>query len=341
MSVEPASPPGIRTEPRANCVSCGAVGKPLYVGLHDNLFAAPGIWSHSACTNDGCGLVWLNPMPRTEDLPLAYSEYYTHGSESDPRASVRFAKRVYRIAVDAFLWIAGIPSERKRARLMFVGDESPSTLLDIGCGQGAYLIEMAKRGWRVAGVDFDPSAVKAAKTLYGLDVSLGTVDTAVKMGRKYSVVTASHVIEHVPDPVSFLSQCRRLLDAGGRVVIRTPNLDSLGHRKYGRAWRGLEPPRHLHLFTMRGLEACARRAGFQRTRCFTTSVGADGILLASHFLRKKGEFRPGRLTANEMLEAKALGPLLALAAKFVWWLDRSSGEEICAILTNDDLPSSQ
>jgi SAM-dependent methyltransferase len=306
----------------------------LYEGLQDNLFSAPGTWSLKKCRSERCGVVWLDPMPAADDLFQAYRDYYTHGNDSARSPLFKFAKSLYRLAVDSFLLIAGVPIERKRAELMFLGDRSPGTILDIGCGQGTFLAVMAKRGWSVMGVDFDIEAVAAARRLHGIDVRVGTVNTVVDSGNKFDVVTASHVIEHVPDPLEFLMQCRELLRPGGCVVLRTPNVDSLGHRRYGRSWRGLESPRHLHLFTVGALEACGKRAGFADTLCFTSSVGAEGILLASHFLEKRGEFRPSKLSNRDAVESKLLGPLFALRGKMAWLLDRSSGEEICAVLTN-------
>jgi 2-polyprenyl-3-methyl-5-hydroxy-6-metoxy-1,4-benzoquinol methylase len=324
----------MRVVPCPRCFACGAPGDVLYERLRDNLFSAPGTWSLKKCRSESCGILWLDPMPATDDLFHAYQDYYTHGKEPARSTLFRFTKSIYRLAVDGFLLVAGVPIERKRAALMFLGDRSPGTILDIGCGQGTFLALMAKRGWTVAGVDFDIAAVTAARRLHGIDVRVGTVGTIVDSGNKFDVVTASHVIEHVPDPLEFLVQCRKLLRAGGCVVLRTPNVDSLGHRRYGRSWRGLESPRHLHLFTVAALEACGKRAGFADTLCFTSSVGAEGILLASHFLEKRGEFRPSKLSKWDALESKLLGPLFALRGKIAWLRDRNSGEEICAVMTN-------
>jgi 2-polyprenyl-3-methyl-5-hydroxy-6-metoxy-1,4-benzoquinol methylase len=273
-------------------------------------------------------------MPIADDLALAYTEYYTHGEKSSRSLKFEIAKLIYRSIVDVFLMLGSVTAERKRAELMFLGNQAPASLLDIGCGQGKFLGSMARRGWTVMGVDFDPAAVEAAHRLYGVDVRLGTVDTMIATGITFDVVTASHVIEHVPDPIAFLSKCRSLLRPGGRMILRTPNVDSIGHRRYQRHWRGLEPPRHLHLFTLAALEACALKAGFKDARCFTTSVGAEGIWIASHIAEKKGEFRPSKLTKAEQLEVKLLGPVLALRGKMAWRRDVNSGEEICAELTN-------
>lgn len=329
---EPRS--AMRSLPCPTCFACGSSGAILYDDLRDNLFSAPGAWSLRRCTAPHCGLLWLDPRPLAEDLPIAYQDYYTHGDRKRS-AAFEFAKRVFHLSMDAVLSVAGIPAERRRSELMFTDDSAPATLLDVGCGHGIFLTAMAKRGWAVTGVDFDPVAVDTARREHGLDVHVGTVDTIAATGLTFDVVTASHVVEHVPDPVQFLSACRQVLRPRGRVVLKTPNAESFGLRRYGRAWRGLEPPRHLHIFTRPALETCARRAGFEGCTSFTTSAGADNILVASRLLARKGSFRLRELSRMEAVEFRVLRPLLALQAKIAWLLDRTSGEELCAVLTND------
>jgi SAM-dependent methyltransferase len=317
------------------CLCCGTVGIPLYQDLRDGLFSAPGTWSLKQCPEIGCGLLWLDPMPLAEDLSAAYHDYYTHGAPLRS-APYRLSRHLYRSLINGFLSLRGISSERRRADLMFIDDMAPATLLDVGCGEGSFLAAMAKRGWKVTGVDFDEAAAKAARNAHGLEVHTGTIDTIVAAGMTFDVVTASHVIEHVPDPLEFLVQCRRLLRPGGRVVLRTPNARSWGHRRYGRAWRGLEPPRHLHIFTSAALNACARKAGFEHCRDFTSSRGAEIILTESHFLETKGSFRPQELSLAEQLRRRVLAPALALRAKRAWVSEPGSGEELYAVLTVGD-----
>lgn len=316
------------------CYLCNSFGDVLYRDLTDAVFFAPGKWSIRRCPNPACGLLWLDPMPVAEDLPAAYEGYYTHGEERKPAlyAGGRF---LYKLVTDAALWFTGIPSERRRSKLMFIEDVPPGRLLDVGCGYGTFLAAMKRRGWHVAGIDFDPAAVEAARKTYGIDVRVGTIDSVKPAGPVYDVVTASHVVEHVPDPISFLCKCRELLRPGGLLVLKTPNADSFGSRRYGWAWRGLEPPRHLHIFTLGSLQACARRAGLSVARCFTSSAAADSILVASRFIERNKSFRENELSVGQRIQSRLLRPMLALLAKIKWLRNRSSGEEICAILVND------
>jgi 2-polyprenyl-3-methyl-5-hydroxy-6-metoxy-1,4-benzoquinol methylase len=329
----------IREVARPACVVCGSPGAQLYERLDDKLFAIPGAWTMVECMDPACGLLWLNPAPHPDDLPLLYTGYYTHG-EDGGGPLLRAARAVYKAISTCLLAPLGVPWEQRRARTMFIDRKVPGTLLDVGCGDGRFLSLMASRGWRVAGVDFDAQAVAYARELRKLDVQVGTAASHLDSGRKYDVVTASHVIEHVPEPGTFLRQCRQLLNRGGQIVLRTPNPQSFGHRRYGKAWRGLEPPRHLQLFTLPALTACAHQAGLQVVSGFTTIAEAEAILIVSHFLRKKGSCQLQDFSKQDLIEWSLIAPWLAARARFAWWADRRCGEELYAILEATQSPTS-
>jgi Methyltransferase domain len=71
------------------------------------------------------------------------------------------------------------------------------------------------------------------------------------------------VIEHLHDPAGDLRRIYGLLRPGGLMWIATPNLEALGLRRFGRDWLGLDPPRHLVLFTRASLERLLRETGFE------------------------------------------------------------------------------
>ena len=287
-----ADDPILRTRPAPTCPVCGGGGLPSHEGLEDRLFGAPGTWSLRRCDDAGCGCLWLDPAPLAKDLPLAYRQYYTH--VAPPRDSV--ARRIYWTAARAWLarrwgYAAGAPawpwtwlaagfdlSGARRAELeqsiLFLRGERPGRVLDVGCGEGARLVRLRDLGWSVAGIDLDPAAVARAREK-GLEVHLGELANAPFGESEFDAITLSHVIEHVPDPGTVLAQCRRVLSPGGQLVVVTPNAGSLGHLRFGARWRGLEPPRHLQIFTPPALASAVARAGFAgiRTRTVTRIAG--------------------------------------------------------------------
>jgi len=80
------------------------------------------------------------------------------------------------------------------------------------------------------------------------------------------------------------------------VVLVTPNNESLGHRLFKEAWRGLEAPRHLYLFTLKALRELVRRGGFQVKHVKITVRNARGIYLASRSIKKVAQAGKGKVS---------------------------------------------
>jgi 2-polyprenyl-3-methyl-5-hydroxy-6-metoxy-1,4-benzoquinol methylase len=275
----------IRTQPRPRCLLCGAEGRKLYASLADPFFDAPGVWDFKQCPTEACGVIWLDPAPVAGDLHLAYKAYFTHSEEAGGLARSKNARellyQIYRFTMSLPAALTGLASSKRRLRVMCLGDLTPGKLLDVGCGDGAFLSRMRDKGWAVDGIDFDPKAIQSAKLKYGLELRQGDLRSAGFGDRSFDAVTLSHVIEHVPDPLALLQEVHRILTVGGRMALTTPNPSSLGHEQYGSSWFGLDAPRHLHLFPLRTLSDLAGRAGFKVLESSSSAANADIFIGAS------------------------------------------------------------
>lgn len=266
-------------EPVNACPVCGSGTKHiLFAGLRDQTFGvAPGEWTLFRC--EGCRSAYLDPRPTPDTIELAYRSYYTHQPAALPPSVGRLRRGLaddYRRARWGYDQDRAIPGGRLiprlwRSRGAIVDREvrhlravPGGRVLDVGCGSGTFLVQMKALGWRVQGIDPDPEAVASASQA-GLDVTQGTLDD-IDLGEHegtFDAVTLSHVIEHLHDPVETLRQVKLLLRPGGLIWIATPNLEALGLRRFHRNWRGLEPPRHLVLFTRASLDGLLRRTGLE------------------------------------------------------------------------------
>jgi SAM-dependent methyltransferase len=157
-------------------------------------------------------------------------------------------------------------------------------LLDIGFGNGGFLKMAVEMGWHAEGIDFDPEAVQAARSR-GLDVRCAGVEELLDEPGYYDVITLSHVIEHVYDPPALLRAIYRLLKPGGLLWLDTPNLDSLGHARFRRNWRDLDPPRHLTLFCVDSLNTALKQVGFTGLQQRWRGLSVFEVLPASEAIR--------------------------------------------------------
>lgn len=252
------------------------------------------------CADSACAMLWLDPKPLASELLKAYATYHTHGGAPARSFSRLWLSAVNSACKQAFHLLergSALGRQRHGLRTMFIGKAGPGRLLEVGSGSGRFLNRMRKAGWTVEGIDFDPVAAARVKERFGIPVAVGSLPELGYPEGKYDVVAMSQVIEHVPDPVVLLVECRRVLRPGGRLVLSTPNALSVAHRRYGRNWRGLEPPRHQHIFTPAALERCARSCGFEHLERFTLSAESAGIYRASEQLGAR-QARPGSATAG-------------------------------------------
>jgi len=134
--------------------------------------------------------------------------------------------------------------------------------IDIGCGNGKFMRTMNFLGWKFEGVEFNPVAVKACRSV-GLKVFHGDLHAAAFENNSLDLITARQVIEHIPDPDNFMREIDRILKKGGRLVIETPNSKALGKRWFGTYWFANEVPRHLVLYCSTNLHMLARRHGLR------------------------------------------------------------------------------
>jgi len=348
--LETAGMSTMRSREQPCCILCGSAGQLLYEGVRDARFGVAGEWNVQRCSDPGCAMLWLSPMPIRDDIALAYRRYYTHQLVA-PKSKVkrlydairdahnrsRYAYTTPKSTIGMTLLSAlaylhpGGPSELGRTVMYLPAFRGPARLLDVGCGSGDLLVQMQQLGWSVEGLDVDPLAVQVARSR-GVPAHVGDLASRRYPEGQFDAVCMSHVLEHVHEPAELLLESHRILRAGGRLSLVTPNADSLGHQLFGRSWFALDPPRHLLIFNARTLEQMVKRAGFDLFHLTSTVYGARGIWLESRAIKKRG-----RAARGEKLGLVAhLGAVpFQLFERSMIKIGRNFGEELLLVATKN------
>lgn len=319
-------------------------GTPRLTGVEDHFFGTRGSWSY--WREPETGHLWLNPRPADADIPALYTEYYTHGAAAtDARSTWEQAMAWARYRRLGYSRPAGTATRAKllsyvptvadaaEMSVLRLPASKSGRLLDFGCGDGRFMAQMARLGWTVAGVEPDSQAVRALKEQFGFDAR-SSLDDSPDWHGQFDVVTLNHVIEHVPDPLCTLRQCAALLAPAGTLIITTPNADSLGARLFGRFWRGLEPPRHLNVFTGASLRAVAADADLRVSGLTTATRLARGLFYSSVWA-SRGRHRI-ELEPPGGAPIKVAGYAFQLLEGALCVINPSLGEELLCVARADD-----
>ncbi len=115
-------------------------------------------------------------------------------------------------------------------------------------------------GWDATGIELGSSMAGYARSSFGLNIITGTIESASLPGESYDVIIATHLIEHLNDPRSFLKEVRRLMRAESKLYLVTPNASGLQARIMGPRWRSAIRD-HLYLFSKKTLPAMLQSEG--------------------------------------------------------------------------------
>jgi 2-polyprenyl-3-methyl-5-hydroxy-6-metoxy-1,4-benzoquinol methylase len=327
---------GIEVQNVATCYLCGAEGHLLYGNLQDRIFGAQGAWNLKKCCNPECELLWLDPMPIKADLHKVYETYFTHqvnsNSTDNPRAhgmllkSFRLVlKSGYRLLLHSTGVQLSLSQAREDVANIYLSKSKAGRLLDIGCGNGTFLDRMRSLGWDVRGIEVDHKAARIAEKVFNIPVFVGTLEEAHHPAASLDAITMNHVIEHVHDPIALLQECYRILRPQADLIVVTPNVKSLGHARFGQHWRGLEPPRHLHLFSQATLQSSAHKAGFRKVETWTTPANAEVLATGSFDIKYGSRQTVGN---SQPLLRELLGKYFQLRACVYYRRHLDSGEEV-------------
>ncbi len=256
-----------------NCNLCGSRKYTYLFSERDRDFKIGGFFEIARCKS--CGLIFTNPRPSIKDIRYFYPNNYGPHIGMPITNSNFIKKIIFRLWED----YKGLFS------VDLVKNLVKGKILDIGCGSGAYLNYLRKKGWQVAGLDVSPLAVKQTRRL-GIECFMSEVYNADFRPESFNVVTAINTIEHMHNPLRSLKKINEILKKNGTLIIVVPNVESLEAKIFGRHWHEWDIPRHLYHFSLETLTKLLELANFN-------------IILVEHESRIDGLLRSIDLVVGE------------------------------------------
>lgn len=213
---------------QSSCLLCGEQGKDLAYPFGTTWNGRS--FDYLRCP--ACRAGFISPLPSDDDFDAMYSQssyhdsFYQEVEEATPTALPRMAPLLPR-----------------------------GTLLDFGCGNGAFMIAASQAGFACEGVELDAATRARAAANSGCPVS--TLDELRAQQKSFDTIHLGDVLEHLPAPAETMRALRPLLRPGGVFFIEGPLEDNaspvyLASRAFGalkkimrRPLRGSFPPYHL------------------------------------------------------------------------------------------------
>lgn len=324
------------------CPLCRQRGEVRFTGLEDSVWSVPGKWTYRECPT--CKVLWIDPRPAPEYFSLIYpKDYLTHIEPADffsPRPdfwdNLKFGiklevlRRAYGYTLNSSNTIARligavathIPGVKRRVGYTVRSLHAhKGRLLDVGCGNGEFLLTMSRLGWEVKGIEPDRVSATLARGA-GLEVCEESVESVALEGNNFDAITLNHVIEHLSDPERTLRKLVSALRPNGVLVSISPNPLSNLARWFGGAWRGLEPPRHFVLPSPKALANMAERCGLEPI-VWTTARSGNWMARESISISRFGN--------TKAYNGKYLPHLKAAACKVLTALNKHTGEEVVLV----------
>lgn len=141
-------------------------------------------------------------------------------------------------------------------------------LLDVGSGPGLFLKTATDRGIESLGLEPSLKAYEYSTTKYGLKVKNEMLEDFQPLNGKFDIIHSSLVLEHVLDPLGFISKCKDLLFDGGIISIVVPNDYNIIQNinvKLGAKEHWISPMEHLNYFNKESLRKVLIDLGFEVT----------------------------------------------------------------------------
>lgn len=271
-----------------NCAICGANETEVVFKTKDLRFQiTQDIFHIVRCKK--CGFLFLNPRPKKDDIASFYPDDF---NQHDKTLIYRLISPCFKAAINSTI-------------NLFKRYKRTGKALDIGCGNGNFILHMLKEGYDAFGIEQNPSARQFANPVVKGRITYKDIKDAQFLSQDFDIITMFQSLEHIYDLGNIFCEIKRILKDDGILYVCVPNTDFFEFSLFGPYAYNLEVPRHLYFFKLSTLKALLLKSGFKIDRvikeqlCEYISTPASFYWSIRYFLGEKkmisGHFISGLL----------------------------------------------
>ncbi len=196
-----------------------------------------------------CGIYFLDPKPTADQMAKAYDENYYGVGEK------KFNPTVERV-ID---WFRQQNAKRFARKL-----PNHSKVLDIGCGNGSFLVNLGKqKNIELHGIEPPGKSAERASKHSEIKLHVGVLQKDTYAKESFDAIILTHVFEHLDAPKESLEIISGIAKPNAILQIEIPNIDSWQATIFKGNWLHLDPPKHLNLFPPKILKKELSKLGWE------------------------------------------------------------------------------
>lgn len=275
-------------------------------------FQLPGTFNLVKCKT--CGLVYVTPRPTKKAMKTYYpKEYIPHQPVCDSKGMS--TKKIFHFIWDSYMQLLGGDKQ-----LWSLSGQDKGKILDVGCGNGAYLKTLKEKGWETWGIDISSSATECARK-FCPNIFTGELHEANFPDRYFDVVTMKWMLEHTHNPSNIIKEAYRILKNNGTLLIGVPNIESIEAKIFKKYWYHLDVPRHLYHFSPNTITLLLKKTYFHidKIKYDASPMGISGSLnyLTGNHLDKSAFYGLSIPFSSIAIKLNSGGLMTILARKVV------------------------
>ena len=245
------------------CPSCGCIKNEVEFYKYG--------YSHIKC--DECATLYVSPRPTEEMLFEYYSQYEAPSAWNEILAKTSDDRR----------YIQHLPRVEKLKKYIQTIKNKQDTFVELGSGGGSFAKAILESHVfkRVIASDISELCVELCKK-QGLDAKRATIHDF--HDNSIDFIAFNDLIEHIFNPIDFLTACYNKLTQNGMLMLSTPNGEGFDFKILKEITENIMPPEHIQYFNLISMGNMLEKVGFK-----IIDISTPGVLDVSIIKRQRNK----------------------------------------------------